>query len=70
MLFTDGLFEVSGPSGELYGEKRLLEAVRQHLQLPTDGLFDTLLTEVRQFSHPRELTDDMCLVGMEVARAR
>ncbi len=68
VLFTDGLFEVEGPSGEIYGEKRLLEAVRQRLQLPTDGLFDALIAEVRQFSRRQDLADDVCLVGMEVAR--
>lgn len=68
MLFTDGLFELEGPSGEIYGEKRLWEAVRQRLPLPADGLFDALLAEVRQFSGRQELPDDVCLVGMEVAR--
>lgn len=70
MLFTDGLFEVAGPSGELFGEKRLLETAQRGLLLPTNGLFDALLAEVRQFSHPRELADDICLVGMEVAPSR
>jgi phosphoserine phosphatase RsbU/P len=68
MLFTDGLFEVAGPSGELYGEKRLLDMVQHHFQLPTNSLFDTLLAEVRKFSHPRDLADDICLVGMDVTR--
>ena len=67
MLFTDGLFEVGGSSGELFGEKRLQETVQRHLALPTQGLFDAVLAEVRQYSQPRELADDICLVGMEVA---
>lgn len=68
MLFTDGLFELEGPSGEIYGEKRLWEAVRQRRQLPVDDLFKALLAEVRQFAGRDELPDDVCLVGMEVAR--
>ncbi|OHE75461.1 MAG: hypothetical protein A2107_12030 [Verrucomicrobia bacterium GWF2_62_7] len=68
MLFTDGLFEAEGPSGEIFGEKRLLEATQKHLDLPVKGLFDALLAEVRQFSQQRELADDVCMVGMEVAR--
>ncbi|MBI5684935.1 MAG: SpoIIE family protein phosphatase [Verrucomicrobia bacterium] len=68
MLFTDGLFEVQGPSGEIYGEKRLQEAVQKNLQLPAGDLFGALLAEVREFSQQRDLADDVCMVGMEVAR--
>ncbi len=68
LLFTDGVFEVEGSSGEIYGEKRLLEAVQTRLQMPVNSLFDALLAEVREFSQQRELADDVCLVGMEVAR--
>ncbi len=68
MLFTDGVFEAEGPSGEIFGEKRLREAVQKYLHLPVDGLFEAVLTEVRQFSQQRAFADDVCLVGMEVAR--
>lgn len=68
MLFTDGLFEAEGSSGEIFGEKRLREAVQKYLHLPMNGLFDALLAEVRQFSQQRGLADDVCMVGMEVAR--
>jgi sigma-B regulation protein RsbU (phosphoserine phosphatase) len=68
MLFTDGLFEVEGSSGEIFGEKRLREAVQKYLHLPMNGLFDALLAEVRQFAQQRGLADDVCMVGMEVAR--
>jgi len=68
MLFTDGLFEAEGSSGEIFGEKRLMEATQKHFDLPVKGLFNALLAEVRQFSQQRELADDVCMVGMEVAR--
>jgi sigma-B regulation protein RsbU (phosphoserine phosphatase) len=68
MLFTDGVFEVEGPTGEIYGEKRLQAAAQNHLHLPVKELFDAVLGEVRLFSKQREMADDVCLVGMEVAR--
>jgi serine phosphatase RsbU (regulator of sigma subunit) len=68
MLFTDGVFEVEGPTGEIYGEKRLRAAAQNHLDLPVKDMFDTVLAEVRLFSKQREMADDVCLVGMEVAR--
>jgi serine phosphatase RsbU (regulator of sigma subunit) len=67
VLFTDGLFEASGPDHEPYGEERLRLAVERRLHLPTGRLFDELLTEVQQFTQGRGFADDLCLVGMELA---
>jgi sigma-B regulation protein RsbU (phosphoserine phosphatase) len=68
VLFTDGIFEVQNSRGEIYGEKRLCEAVQKNLRLPASSLFAALLADVREFSQQQELADDVCLVGMEVAR--
>lgn len=68
LLFTDGLYELAGPDREIYGERRLLEAVRRRLKMPLPQLFDELLAEVLQFSSDRAFHDDVCLVGMEVQR--
>jgi sigma-B regulation protein RsbU (phosphoserine phosphatase) len=68
MLFTDGLFEVEGANKEYYGQERLLEAVRKRITTPSPKLFADLLTEIPQFSITGNFTDDVCVVGMEVAR--
>ena len=34
LLFTDGLFEVEGPGGDIYDYRRLLEAVNRRLNCP------------------------------------
>jgi sigma-B regulation protein RsbU (phosphoserine phosphatase) len=67
MLFTDGLYEVEGPDGRLYTEEMLAAAVRKRLKLPASKMFDELLAEIREFSQTQEFSDDVCLVGMEVA---
>jgi len=67
VLFTDGLYEVQGPSDEEFGEARLLQAVRGRVHLPAERLFDELLGTVRAFSGRQEFDDDVCLVGMEAA---
>lgn len=66
VLFTDGLYEVAGAHGEMFGEERLRAAVaqRRHLELPQ--LFDELLAEILQFSGDRAFHDDVCLLGIEV----
>ena len=65
-LYTDGVIESFNDAGEEFGEKRLVEALRQYHELPTQALLASLADEVRQFS-PQEQTDDITLI---VAKCR
>jgi len=67
LLFTDGLIEVQNQKSELYTQQLLLAAVQRRLQLPSPQLFDEMLEEIRQFSGGTDFTDDVCLVGMDLA---
>jgi sigma-B regulation protein RsbU (phosphoserine phosphatase) len=67
MLFTDGLYEVEGAGNEQFSPEQLLEAVRKNCRLHCEDLFGAVLKDVQQFSATHEFTDDVCLVGMEVA---
>jgi sigma-B regulation protein RsbU (phosphoserine phosphatase) len=67
MLFTDGLYEVEGAGDEPFSQELLLEAVRKHATLHGSDLFTAILNEIQQFSASHEFSDDVCLVGMEVA---
>lgn len=66
LLFTDGLYEIAGPSGQEYGQERLLEAMRGRIDLPPALLFDDLLTEVKEFTSQKEFEDDVCLLGLDI----
>ena len=68
VLYTDGLYEVYDVNGQQYGEERLLAALRKRIHLPCAELFDEVLKEMRRFSHTNAFADDVCLVGMEIAR--
>jgi sigma-B regulation protein RsbU (phosphoserine phosphatase) len=68
LLFTDGVYEVDNQHQEEYGQERLVAAVRKHLQLPTELLFEALLQDVKRFAAGPEFDDDVCLVAMEVHR--
>jgi len=60
-LFTDGLTESRSPSGEGYGEKRLLETVRRHEARPAAEIVDAVFEDVAAFcGHVAE--DDRTLV--------
>jgi len=68
LLFTDGLFEVPNAEDEDYGQERLLAAAKQRMHLPLPELLDGLIADVRTFAGDEDFCDDVCLLGMEVAR--
>ncbi len=68
LLFTDGLYEVHGPDNREYGQERLLHAVEKRASLPSPQLIDSVLEDTQRFSEGEEFEDDVCLVGVEVAR--
>jgi serine phosphatase RsbU (regulator of sigma subunit) len=70
LLFTDGLFEVEGPGGDIYDYRRLLEAVNRRSGLPAFQLCHELIEEVQRFSEGRQFSDDVCLVAMKCNRLR
>ena len=69
MLFTDGLFEVENPEGELFSQEQLAEVVKKRSHEPPEDLLGRVLGDVRDFSRCPSFEDDVCLIGMEVKRA-
>jgi serine phosphatase RsbU (regulator of sigma subunit) len=67
MLFTDGLFEVENPDGELFTQEMVQAAFQKRMHLPISELFDDILAEINRFSGGQEFQDDVCIVGVEVA---
>jgi serine phosphatase RsbU (regulator of sigma subunit) len=68
LLFTDGLFEVENPSGELFSESGLREAVARFAQLAPGALIRAAVEEAEKFASGRPFPDDMCVVGVEITR--
>lgn len=66
LLYTDGATESFNESGEEFGEQRLLEVMRRHRELSSQGLIDAIVKAIRQFT-PGEQQDDITLI---VARCR
>jgi serine phosphatase RsbU (regulator of sigma subunit) len=68
VLFTDGLFEFEMADDEYYGVERLLAAVCKRMSLPTRQLFSEIVAEIQRSCVSGQFTDDMCLLGVELAR--
>jgi serine phosphatase RsbU (regulator of sigma subunit) len=60
-LYTDGATESFNDAGEEFGERRLIEALRQNRDLPPKALMVSIVDEVRRFS-PHEQHDDITLI--------
>ena len=66
LMYTDGIYEVSGADQEEFGEERLLSAAQQHMSLALPDLFPALLNEARWFAADEAFDDDVCLVGFRL----
>jgi sigma-B regulation protein RsbU (phosphoserine phosphatase) len=66
VIFSDGVTEASDPSGEMFGEERLLEAVERHRHLPAEDFPRSLLDEVTRFVGDSPQQDDITVIAAQV----
>jgi sigma-B regulation protein RsbU (phosphoserine phosphatase) len=69
MLYTDGLYEVPNSEGVEYGREALLMAVKSNMNASPPELFENLMKGLRNYAGTDELPDDVCMLGIQVARA-
>ncbi len=66
ILFTDGLTGALNSIGELYGRRRFMEFVREHLDNDLETLLDHLMDEVMLFTGDAPQPDDIAVVMMDL----
>lgn len=62
LLYTDGLNEARSPSGELYGEDRMLELLQQGQDLDGPGWLQHVANGLADFVQDAEPADDLTLL--------
>lgn len=62
VLYTDGVIEAAGKSGEEYSRERLAAAATRLRHLPASGLQAGLLAEIRCFCGRDDFADDLTLM--------
>jgi serine phosphatase RsbU (regulator of sigma subunit) len=75
VLYTDGVVESRGTSGEEYGYERLLKILSDHRHEDAGDLHDIVLRDLRLFLGSNEYDDDLTLLvlkwhGLPVNAAR
>jgi sigma-B regulation protein RsbU (phosphoserine phosphatase) len=66
-LFTDGLSESRGPSGDEYSRDRLLRLLCQHHELLPGALIDACLRDLKDFCAGTPKTDDLTVMALRRA---
>jgi sigma-B regulation protein RsbU (phosphoserine phosphatase) len=68
LVFTDGLYKVENSCADAFGVESLREAIQQRAGLPLAKLMQDVFSEIETFAEDEAFPDDVCLVGMEIAR--
>lgn len=69
MMFTDGITEAEAPSGEEFGEERLIAATKTGLENPLESLQFDVLGHVKEFCKS-QMSDDATLLMIAASAAR
>jgi sigma-B regulation protein RsbU (phosphoserine phosphatase) len=62
LCYTDGITEPENPYGEMFGEERLIDLVKKHVQRDDREILQIVLDAVRSWTGSPELQDDMTLL--------
>lgn len=63
-IYTDGITESFNSAKEEFGEQRLIDALRRHRALPSQGLLSEIVNDVRQFCLGEQF-DDITLIVLK-----
>ena len=65
LLYTDGIVEAA-TGDEEYSEARLINFLMEHRRDTLTEMIDELLKSVQEFTHSKDLDDDVCLIALRI----
>ena len=68
VVYSDGLTDAENPNGEMFGEERLLEIIRQEAPSGSSAVEKKLLEAIEDFTQGIPQTDDITFVVVEKSR--
>ena len=67
-IYTDGIIEAEGASGDFFGVSRLCALISELLDQAPEAVIERVLAEVTAYSWPNPLQDDISMVVMKVSK--
>ena len=67
ILFTDGITEVEDSAGKEFGRTCLCEAASSLIGRPVNEVIEAMISQAKGFAVKGEFTDDVCVVGIDLA---
>ena len=61
-IFTDGLEEAMNPEGEIFGQERIIETLKQSLELSSRDIVKAIQDKAVEFCSGRPLHDDLTMI--------
>ncbi len=65
MMYTDGLTEAQGKSGDEYGLKRVMRNLEERAPEHVKEMVQVTLDGMQEFTQSKEQDDDICVLGVE-----
>ncbi len=66
VFFSDGIVDAQNTAGEMFGDKRLIEVVKEHIHASATELADAIMHEVGRFQAGFDRFDDETVVVLRV----
>lgn len=67
VFYSDGITEAQSPSGELYGEKRVIEFVKEHYDNEPEEIIAKIKNSVINFTKKEHLDDDLTIIVIKIS---
>jgi sigma-B regulation protein RsbU (phosphoserine phosphatase) len=66
ILFTDGAFEETNSTQEMFGEERFYSSIAKNVHLDLMNLTNNAIAELDEFMQGKEKDDDITIIGIEI----
>ena len=66
MFYTDGATDILNEKEEEFGEERLIQLVKDNLQLTAQQITEKVVEEIKKFQGDQEQADDITLIVIKI----
>ncbi len=70
LVCSDGIFEATNKSGEVFGKQRVCELFANITDLPSDKIVDLIIDEIKSFVEGAAIDDDMTVAVIRISSVK